>query len=273
MFQINGKLTNKINIKDRAVQYGDGVFETIAVKENLLEFWKEHYHRLNKGCKILKIRCPSELFLRNEIFKFLEKIKKKKFVLKIIISRGEGGRGYNPPKKANPTRIMGVYDWPNYPEKNLEKGIIMGVCKTRISTQPYLSKIKHLNRLEQIIARSEWQKKSISESLMLDFNDYVIEGTTSNVFGVKKNIFYTPLVKLSGIEGIIRNVILKILKKKKERYKEKNIKLKELLNFDEIFICNSIFGIWPVKQILNKKFLIGKKTKELINHLKYIKKN
>ena len=71
----------------------------------------------------------------------------------------------------------------------------------------------------------------------------------------------------------IRNVILKILKKKKERYKEKNIKLKELLNFDEIFICNSIFGIWPVKQILNKKFLIGKKTKELINHLKYIKKN
>ena len=74
MFQINGKLTNKINIKDRAVQYGDGVFETIAVKENLLEFWKEHYHRLNKGCKILKIRCPSELFLRNEIFKFLENI-------------------------------------------------------------------------------------------------------------------------------------------------------------------------------------------------------
>ena len=117
----------------------------------------------------------------------------------------------------------------------------MGVCKTRISTQPYLSKIKHLNRLEQIIARSEWQKKSISESLMLDFNDYVIEGTTSNVFGVKKNIFYTPLVKLSGIEGVIRNVILKILKKKKERYKEKNIKLKEILNFDEIFSKNFFY--------------------------------
>ena len=85
MFQINGKLTNKISVEDRAVQYGDGVFETIAVKENLMEFWKEHYQRLGNGCKILKIKCPSELILKKEINKFLKKIKKKKFVLKIII--------------------------------------------------------------------------------------------------------------------------------------------------------------------------------------------
>ena len=90
MFQVNGKLTNKINIKDRAVQYGDGVFETIAVKKNSVEFWKEHYRRLSQGCRVLKIKCPSELFLRKEITNFLKKIKKKKFVLKLIISRGEG---------------------------------------------------------------------------------------------------------------------------------------------------------------------------------------
>ena len=156
MFQINGKLTNKISVEDRAVQYGDGVFETIAVKEKILEFWKQHYQRLNKGCKILKIKCPSEIFLKKEVNKFIKKSKKNKFVLKIIISRGIGGRGYNPPRNSKPTRILGIYNWPNYPKTNFKKGIKIGICKTRISTQPYLSEIKHLNRLEQIIARSEW---------------------------------------------------------------------------------------------------------------------
>ncbi|MBH71848.1 MAG: aminodeoxychorismate lyase [Pelagibacteraceae bacterium] len=267
MFQINGKLTSKINIKDRAVQYGDGVFETIAVKENLLEFWKDHYQRLKKGCKILKIKCPSELLLKKEINKFLKKEKKKKFILKIIISRGEGGRGYCPPKNAIPTRILGSYNWPVYPEANYKKGVKIGICKLRISSQPYLSEIKHLNRLEQIIARSEWKTKNISESLMLDFNENIIEGTMSNIFGVKKNVFYTPIVKFSGVEGIMRKLILKLLKEKKKKYKIKKIKLNELLNFEEVFICNSIFGIWPVRQILKKKFHFGKKTKEIIDLL------
>ena len=267
MFQINGKLTNKISIEDRAVQYGDGVFETIAAKDRSLAFWKEHYQRLNKGCKILKIKCPSELFLRKEINKFIKKTKKNKFILKIIISRGIGGRGYNPPRNSKPTRILGIYDWPNYLEKNFTKGIMMDVCKTRISAQPFLSQIKHLNRLEQIIARSEWQNKSISESIMLDLNDNVIEGTMSNIFGIKKNIFYTPIIENSGVEGIMRGVILKLLKKNKKKYVIKKITLKEFLKFDEVFVCNSIFGIWPVIKVSKKKFSFGEKTKKIINLL------
>ena len=267
MFQINGKLTNKISVEDRAVQYGDGVFETIAVKENLMELWKEHYQRLSKGCKVLKIKCPSELFLKKEISKFVKKIKKNKFILKIIISRGIGGRGYNPPKKEKPTRILGAYNWPDYPKVNFKKGIKMDVCKTRIATQPFLSQIKHLNRLEQIIARSEWQAKNISESIMLDFNENVIEGTMSNIFGVKKNIFYTPNIKFGGVEGIMRGVILKLLKKNKEKYVIKEITLKEFLKFDEVFVCNSIFGIWPVIKVSKKKFSFGEKTKKIINLL------
>ena len=267
MFQINGKLTNKISVEDRAVQYGDGIFETIAVKEKLLEFWKEHYQRLNKGCTILKIKCPSEFFLKKEISKFIKKTKKNKFILKIIISRGVGGRGYNPPRNSKPTRILGIYDWPNYLEKNFTKGIMMDVCKTRISAQPFLSQIKHLNRLEQIIARSEWQNKSISESIMLDLNDNVIEGTMSNIFGIKKNIFYTPIIENSGVEGIMRGVILKLLKKNKKKYVIKEITLKEFLKFDEVFVCNSIFGIWPVIKVSKKKFSFGEKTKKIINLL------
>ena len=280
MFQINGKLTNKISVEDRAVQYGDGVFETIAASYRKLHFWKEHYQRLNKGCKILKIKCPSEPFLKKEINKFIEKTvlapadesvqyKLGRFVLKIIISRGIGGRGYNPPRNSKPTRILGIYYWPSYPEINYRKGIRMDVCKTRISTQPFLSQIKHLNRLEQIIARSEWQNKNIAESIMLDLNGNVIEGTMSNIFGVKKNIFYTPNIKFSGIEGIMRGVILKLLKKNKKKYMIKKIMLKELLKFDEVFVCNSIFGIWPVIKISKKKFSFGEKTKEIINFLSY----
>ena len=200
MFQINGKLTNKINIEDRAVQYGDGIFETIAVKEKLLEFWKEHYQRLNKGCTILKIKCPSDFFLKKEINKFIKKTKKNKFILKIIISRGIGGRGYNPPRNSKPTRILGIYDWPNYLETNFTKGIMMDICKTRISAQPFLSKIKHINRLEQIIARSEWQSRNIAESIMLDMNNNVIEGTMSNIFGIKKIFFIHQLSKIRELK-------------------------------------------------------------------------
>ena len=143
----------------------------------------------------------------------------------------------------------------------------MGICQTRISSQPILSKIKHLNRLEQIIARSEWKNNGVFESIMLDENDNVIEGTMSNIFGVKKNIFYTPIIKYSGVEGIMRKVILKLLKKNKKKYRVKRIKLKEFLKFEEVFICNSIFGVFPVRQIKRKKYFFGKKTREIINFL------
>ena len=269
MFQVNGKISKTIDVRDRSVQYGDGVFETIAVKEKSLKFWKEHYQRLNKGCKVLKIKCPPEVFLKKEINKFLRKTKKEKLVLKIIISRGVGGRGYSPPRNTKPTRILGIYDWPNYPLKNFTKGIQMNICKTRISDQPALSGIKHLNKLEQIIARLEWQSKAISESIMLDSNDNVIEGTMSNFFGVKENVFYTSTIKFAGIEGIMREVILKLLKKNKKKYIIKKITLKEFLKFDEIFMCNSIFGIWPVIKISKKRFSFGKKTKEIIDLLFY----
>ena len=143
----------------------------------------------------------------------------------------------------------------------------MNICKTRISDQPTLSEIKHLNKLEQIIARLEWQSKAISESIMLDSNNNVIEGTMSNFFGVKKNVFYTSTTKSAGVEGIMRRIILKLLKKNKKKYIIKKITLKEFLKFDEIFMCNSIFGIWPVIKIAKKNFSFGKKTKEIIDLL------
>ena len=143
----------------------------------------------------------------------------------------------------------------------------MDICKTRISAQPFLSKIKHINRLEQIIARSEWQSRNIAESIMLDMNNNVIEGTMSNIFGIKKNIFYTPIIENSGVEGIMRGVILKLLKKNKKKYVIKEITLKEFLKFDEVFVCNSIFGIWPVIKVSKKKFSFGEKTKKIINLL------
>ena len=273
MFQVNGKITKIIDIQDRAVQYGDGVFETIVVKDRKIEFWKYHFQRLSKGCTSLKIKSPAENLLIKEINKLIKKTKARKFILKIIVSRGKGGRGYNPPKKSNPTRILGIYNWPEYPKKNYTKGIKVNVCKTRISLQPSLSTIKHLNRLEQILARSEWQSNDISESIMLDTENNVVECTMSNIFGVKNKTFYTPNLSLAGVEGVMRCVILKILNNKKQKYFIKKIPLKEFLKFDEIFVCNSVFGIWPVIKIGKKNFFYGEETKKLIDILSTIKKN
>ena len=264
MFQVNGKISKTIDIQDRSVQYGDGVFETIAVYDKKPEFWIDHFKRLKKGCKILKIKCPSEKFLKKEIKKFFTKLKLKKFILKIIISRGKGGRGYKLPETMKPVRILGMYKWPNYPKKNISEGVNLNICKTKLSQQPSLSGIKHLNKLEQIIARSEWTNKFISESIMLDNKNNVVEGTMSNIFGIKNNNFIVPEIKFAGIHGIMRKIIIDILKRKKEKYLIKEINIQSFLKMDEIFICNSIFGVWPVIKIKNKKFLFGQKTKHII---------
>ena len=263
---INGIFTKKIDIADRGFQFGDGIFETIAFSKDNLEFWSEHMSRLKKGCKVLSMPCPD---LKKIFFKAKKMCKSfnAQGVLKLIVSRGIGERGYKIPEKIKPSWAISLYPWPKFPEANFIRGVNVRKCITTISRQPLLSRIKHLNRLEQVLARSEWKARNITEGLMCDDQDHVIEGTMSNIFGVKKNIFYTPIIKLSGIKGIMRRIILKLLKKNKEKYIIKKITLKEFLKFDEIFVSNSIFGIWPVIKISKKKFLFGKKTKKIISLL------
>ena len=265
-FLINGELNDQIAISDRGLQYGDGLFETIAVEDGQCEHWHEHMSRLAEGCERLKIPVPDAQLLLSEAQQLFAD--KHLAVLKIMITRGSGGRGYKIPDTVSATRIISIHEWPTLPSMNKVLGIQLHLCETKLSHQPALAGIKHLNRLEQVLARSEWQDTDIGEGLMADINGNIIEGTMSNYFAVINGELITPEIVDCGVAGIMRAHIIRQAVLHEITVRERNMKIDELLLADEIFVCNSIIGIWPVRQLLDTHYnVIGHVTAKIMNGL------
>jgi 4-amino-4-deoxychorismate lyase len=261
-FLINGQFNESVPVQDRGLHYGDGLFETLAVNGRQPLCWDKHYARLKKGCARLGMECPPSAELFAEALQLCNDSGKS--VLKIILTRGQGGRGYRPPEKTNPlTRIMGTYPWPGHPPECITAGIKTRLCNTRLARHPQLAGIKHLNRLEQVLARSEWDDPDIAEGLMLDTNDNVIEGTMSNLFILNGSLLLTPDITECGIEGIIRQCVLELAADINLETSIATLTEQDLFAADEIFLCNSIIGIWPVRQLENHKFKPGPRTKKI----------
>lgn len=263
MILINGKSKDHIGIADRGFQYGDGLFETIEVRNGQAVFLEYHLERLALGCSRLFIPFPGSDILVREADELLSRCASNRAVLKIIITRGTGGRGYRQPDVIQPTRVLSLHPYPDYPKTYREQGIVARFCTTRLGLNPGLAGIKHLNRLEQIMARSEWNDPTIQEGLMLDANKYVIEGTMTNLFYIKDQCLYTALLAQSGVAGIIRQIIMKLAVDYDLLVIEQVFTKEQLLSADEVFVCNSIIGIWPIKQIETMYFPIGPITKTM----------
>lgn len=261
MTLINGSQQESISVHDRALHYGDGLFETFAVKNDQVLAWDQHISRLQTGCRRLGIPCPDITLLNSEASILCEG--QERAVLKLILSRGEGGRAYTPPAKAECVRIFSVHPWPDYPAALHQTGIEAGILQTRLGCNPSLAGIKHLNRLEQVMLQQELSKTTCSEAIVLNINDEVIEGTMSNLFVVKNNKLYTPDLANSGIAGVVRACILELASRINLKTEIKAITLDEVLSASEIFFCNSIAGIWPVNKIEHNSYEIGTKTKKL----------
>jgi 4-amino-4-deoxychorismate lyase len=254
---INGELISLIPVQDRAVQYGDGLFETIAWRNGKLELWPQHMARMQRGCQRLGMPIINEKI-------WLVDIKQLPLadnaVIKLIQSRGAGGRGYRYNADMAPTRVVSVYAWPDYPPQWAEQGVVIRLCQTPVSVNHALAGIKHLNRLDNVLARNEWQDADIAEGLMSNDAGDVIEGTMSNVFAVKNNVLLTPALQQSGVCGVMRERVMALAHAQSIPVTECNIKQTELFNMDEVFLTNSLIGIWPVKQLEQQSFNVGKVT-------------
>ncbi|MFL2660898.1 MAG: aminodeoxychorismate lyase [Alphaproteobacteria bacterium] len=272
---INGEFSETVSVLDRGLAYGDGLFETMSwryIKQSKkigVEFWKRHLKRIKIGCEKLKIKFPSEKKLEDYKRRVLLASFKKGLregTLKILISRGVGGRGYKFEKDIKPTIIFLTF--PKTTSNNIfrEKGVKVKLCRFNINSNVYLSSLKHLNRLDSVMARSEWTSKEFFEGILLDSNGNLIEGTMTNIFFSRKNILYTPKIQDSGINGIMRQVVIEKAKLFFEKIVFKNIRRSDLRFFEEMFITNSVIKIIPVKSILEKKFIITNSTKKLINY-------
>ena len=252
---VNGKPNDRVPTSDRGLLYGDGVFETIAVRKGQLHFWSEHLRRLQSGCERLGIESVDETQLMGECRSLMRP--SQQAVIKVIITRGSGGRGYRLPEQIRPTRIVQLHEWPGYPASCTERGIKTRICRTRLGHNASLAGIKHLNRLEQVLARQEWNDPNIMEGLMLDSGGDLVEGTMSNLFMVKDGVLMTPDLQFCGVAGIMRARVLEMAAASSIEARVQRLDQSALLQADEVFVCNSLMGIWPVIGIDEHTFLKG----------------
>jgi len=262
---VNGDSGTHISALDRGLQYGDGLFETIAVADSRPCLWQRHYQRLHDGGKRLGIPIPTSETLLSEIKQEIGS--NDKGVIKVTITRGEGARGYNPPPEPKATRIVHFSPWPDYPVAVYSAGIRVRVCETRLGISHSLAGIKHLNRLEQVMARSEWSDSEIGEGLMLDAQGHIIEGTMSNVFTLKDGVLHTPDLTQCGVEGVMRALVLDTAAEQGIEVNIGQIGLAEALQADGVFLTNSIIGIWPVNRLEDREYNIDHLDQGLVSEV------
>ncbi|MFT5707359.1 MAG: 4-amino-4-deoxychorismate lyase [Oceanospirillaceae bacterium] len=276
---INGQITQKLDHADRGLSYGDGLFETIQVLNGKPLLWNAHLQRMKIGATRLKIPFDNQLsncFAMD--FKVLASGQLVDGVLKLTLTRGKGERGYKAPPDPNVTRISSLTIKSNpvregniTPRERVQQGITICICETQLSRQPLLAGIKHLNRLEQVLARSEWHESQFSEGLVCDTQGFLVEACMSNVFWIKEDVLYTPQLSFAGVEGVIRNAIIEICTQDHLINIEQGYyKIEQLFDAQEVFICNSVFDIKPVSKICIEQessnyieFNIGSMTKLL----------
>ena len=261
---INGEQGDRLSSLDRGLLYGDGVFETIAVKQGQPQYWQEHLKRLYLGCKTLNIFGLDSALLENEVNQLINA--DEQCVIKIIVTRGIGDRGYKPTQQTL-SRIIQKFPWPEFPPSYTEFGIDVTLCDFRLSQQTNLAQIKHLNRLEQVLARSEWDDE-YQEGLVCDTDDNIIEATSSNIFFAIDNELITPGLAKCGVAGILRSQVINYCNNNDIKLSVRDFSLDEISNVQGMFVCNSIIGIWPVKgfnKLSMSKTAIIKKLMSVFN--------
>lgn len=254
---VNGELSDTLPVTDRGLQYGDGLFETLPVMQEKIPLLNLHLDRLYAGCERLAIPAPSQTALHGELLNAARG--QEQAVLKLIVTRGSGGRGYRPPADAQATRILTRHAWSRSAPEWSATGVQLRICDTRLGCNPRLAGLKHLNRLEQVLARAEWSEGDPwQEGLMLDPEGAVIEGTMTNVFvRLNDGRRVTPALHACGVAGVMRHYLLERASQAGDPVQEYSLGLDELKQAEEVMVCNSLVGVWPVRRIGAREYAIG----------------
>ncbi len=250
---VDGRPAQTVPADDRALAYGDGLFETIAIHDAIPQHWALHYARLREGADRLAIPCPPEAVWLQDLARAVGPRPAARSVLKLVLSRGSGPRGYAPPVHANPRRVLSLSPWPApTPIPRAEWSAI--VCRTGLGRNPLLAGIKHLNRLEQVLAAREVAVAGADEGIMLDDRRAVIAGTRTNLFLVIAGRLVTPLVDQCGVAGVMRRVILDVAEQARLPSELRRVSQRDLREAREALVCNSLLGLVPVATLRGQRF-------------------
>ena len=255
MHLINGQWQNDISASDRAIQFGDGCFTTARILSGLVIHQHDHLRRLQQACEVLLIPEINWQTLQQEMSLLASGVPDG--VLKIILTRGTGGRGYSAHHCDNPTRILSVFPRPIFYDSWREQGIKLALSPIRLGQNPALAGIKHLNRLEQVLVRTHLEQTDAQEALVLDSDGRLVECCAANLFWRKGGRVFTPYVDKSGVNGIMRQRIMACLENSVWRCQQVGEPLETLADADEVIVCNALMPIIPVRQAQNWHYPTG----------------
>jgi 4-amino-4-deoxychorismate lyase len=243
---VNGVESSAISVDDRGLQYGDGLFETMSAQDGRVRHFERHMERLAEGGRRLGLPVPDPNLVAAECERALAGLGAGS--VKLMVTRGPGPRSYRPPADPAVTRIV-VSSAPK-PRNDPEEGIVVRLCDTPLGLNPRLAGIKHLNRLEQVLACAEWDDPAIAEGLMSSVDGRIVCATAANVFLVREGRLLTPAIRDCGVAGVMRGVVLAAAREAGIDSEILDVRLMDFSAADEVFLTNAITGVRPVGEIL-----------------------
>jgi 4-amino-4-deoxychorismate lyase len=235
-------------LAERACQFGDGLFETIAVCDGQPCLWPAHMERLRRGCERLGLPLPDFSLLEAESRSLCEQ--QPRGVLKILWTGGRSARGYRRQPGAVAQRVVQLHPWP---EPDPGRAWRVRLCRHRHGDNPALAGIKHLNRLDQVLARAEWEQ-DYDEGIMLDQSGQVVSGTMSNLFVQLDGQLLTPPLARAGIEGVVRALLIDCAEREGAAVRIAPVAIEALHAAQALYLCNSLLGVVRVDRFENHAY-------------------
>jgi len=257
---IDGQPAGSVDVLDRGLHYGDGLFETIACCARHARFLALHLQRLGEGCARLGIECPELSGLAAQVRTVAAA--QPAGIIKLIVTRGSAtARGYGAHGDERTRTILLQYPWGAEDPVPWEHGIAVRTASGRLGENPALAGLKHLNRLEQVLIRREWTDPKIREALVFSSSGWLVSGTMSNVFLVKDGRLMTPAITGAGIRGVMRHVVMREAQRCGLAVSEAALDATALDLAEEIFLTNARIGIWPVAALDGRPLEVGPVTR------------
>ncbi len=265
MVLVNGTPADAVPSGDRGLAYGDGVFRTFPMRAARASHWTRHYAALSRDCARLGIACPAAAVLERDLAEVSRS--EPDCVVKVIITRGTGERGYRPSAAARPLRAVMTSRLPEHSALHANSGIRTRRCRLSLGRQPALAGIKHLNRLENVLARAEWRDDGIAEGLLGSDDGQVIGGTMSNLFIVEHGQLVTPDLACCGVAGVTRERVIDACANHGMPCHVDHIGWPRFARAEEAFVVNSLIGLWPIREFEGAPYPTGPVAQRVLRWL------
>jgi len=266
MTWVNGHATTSVDVTDRGLQYGDGLFETVTCVDGEPRWLAAHLARLRLGCERLRIPFRDYDLLVDEIGHAAGA--QSRAIVKIIVTRGNSAaRGYAFAGDETPTRIVSRHEWPSEPADARTRGIAVVTARRTMPADPTLAGIKHLNRLDNVLAAREATERGVDEILRFDEGGRLICGSMTNVFLVRGESLLTPALDRAGVCGVMRDRVLRLAEEGGRIAQVKDVDGPDLRAAEGVFLTNVRVGIWPVQRIDDRELQVPALVRQLQEQL------